>query len=92
MKQKYTSDELDARLKFFLGLTLGTILLFTTEGARTIYSNTGYFAQNYIANPAQWGALIGAQDTTKRPVFNALQQEPSRWVCADKVSRLLQGN
>ena len=32
MKQKYTSDELDARLKFFLGLTLGTILLFTTMG------------------------------------------------------------
>jgi hypothetical protein len=32
MKQKYTSDELDARLKFFLGLTLGAILLFTTMG------------------------------------------------------------
>jgi HK97 family phage prohead protease len=52
---------------------LDGIVAFTTEGARTIYSNTGYFAQNYIANPAQWGALIGAQDTTKRPVFNALQ-------------------
>ena len=32
MRQKYTSDELDARLKFFLGLTLGAILLFTTMG------------------------------------------------------------
>jgi HK97 family phage prohead protease len=52
---------------------LDGIVAFTTEGARTIYSNTGYFAQNYIANPAQWGALIGAQDSTKRPVFNALQ-------------------
>jgi HK97 family phage prohead protease len=52
---------------------LDGIVAFTTEGARTIYANTGYFAQNYIANPAQWGALIGAQDTTKRPVFNALQ-------------------
>ena len=52
---------------------LDGIVAFTTEGARTIYSNTGYFAQNYIANPAQWGALISAQDTTKRPVFTALQ-------------------
>jgi len=32
MRQRYTSNELDARLKFFLGLTLGTILLFTTMG------------------------------------------------------------
>ena len=32
MRQKYTSDELDARLKYFLGLTLGAILLFTTMG------------------------------------------------------------
>ena len=52
---------------------LDGIVAFSTEAARTIYTNTGYFAQNYIANPAQWGALIGAQDTTKRPVFNALQ-------------------
>ena len=52
---------------------LDGIVAFSTEAARTIYANTGYFAQNYIANPAQWGALIGAQETTKRPVFNALQ-------------------
>jgi hypothetical protein len=32
MRQRYTSNELDARLKFFLGLTLGAILLFTTIG------------------------------------------------------------
>ena len=52
---------------------LDGIVAFAAEGARTIYTNTGYFAQNYIANPAQWGALISAQDTTKRPVFTALQ-------------------
>jgi HK97 family phage prohead protease len=52
---------------------LDGIVSFAAEGARTIYTNTGYFAQNYIANPAQWGALISAQDTTKRPVFTALQ-------------------
>ena len=52
---------------------LDGIVAFSSEAARTIYTNTGYFAQNYIANPAQWGALISAQDTTKRPVFTALQ-------------------
>jgi HK97 family phage prohead protease len=52
---------------------LDGIVAFATEGAQTIYSNTGYFATNYIANPAQWGGLIGAQDGEGRPVFNALQ-------------------
>lgn len=32
MREKYTTDQLEARLKFFLGLTLGAILLFTTMG------------------------------------------------------------
>jgi HK97 family phage prohead protease len=52
---------------------LDGIIDFAAESAENIYKNTGYFAQNYIANPAQWGALISAQDTTKRPVFTALQ-------------------
>jgi HK97 family phage prohead protease len=52
---------------------LDGIIDFASEAAQNIYTNTGYFAQNYIANPAQWGALISAQDTTKRPVFTALQ-------------------
>jgi HK97 family phage prohead protease len=52
---------------------LDGIIDFASESAENIYKNTGYFAQNYIANPAQWGALISAQDTTKRPVFTALQ-------------------
>jgi HK97 family phage prohead protease len=52
---------------------LDGIIDFAAESAENIYKNTGYFAQNYLANPAQWGALISAQDTTKRPVFTALQ-------------------
>ena len=52
---------------------LDGIIDYAAEGAQTIYTNTGYFATNYLANPAQWGALIAAQDTTKRPVFTALQ-------------------
>ena len=31
-KERLTPQDLDARLKFFLGLTLGSILLFTTLG------------------------------------------------------------
>jgi HK97 family phage prohead protease len=52
---------------------LDGIVDYTAEAAQRIYSATGYFAQNYIANPAQWQELISAQDTTKRPVFTALQ-------------------
>ena len=52
---------------------LDGIVDYAAESAQTIYTATGYFAQNYLANPAQWGALISAQDTTKRPVFTALQ-------------------
>ena len=52
---------------------LDGIVAYAAEGAQEIYKNTGYFATNYVANPAQWGALIKAQDTTKRPVFTALQ-------------------
>ncbi|NBQ97358.1 MAG: phage major capsid protein [Microbacteriaceae bacterium] len=51
---------------------LDGIVAFTSEAAQNIYKNTGFFASNYIANPAQWGFLIGAQDTTDRPVFNAV--------------------
>ena len=52
---------------------LDGIVDYAAESAEKIYTATGYFAQNYLANPAQWGALISAQDTTKRPVFTALQ-------------------
>ena len=49
------------------------IIDFTSEAAANIYKNTGYFGQNYIANPAQYQALLGATDTTGRPIYNAIQ-------------------
>ena len=52
---------------------LDGIVAFSAEAARTIYTNTGYFAQNYIGNPAQYQALLGAVDTTGRPIYNAIQ-------------------
>jgi HK97 family phage prohead protease len=49
------------------------IIDYTSEAAAAIYKNTGYFAQNYIANPSQYQALLGATDTTGRPIYNAIQ-------------------
>jgi HK97 family phage prohead protease len=49
------------------------VIAYTSQAAATIYKNTGYFAQNYIGNAAQWQLLMGATDTTKRPIYNAIQ-------------------
>jgi HK97 family phage prohead protease len=49
------------------------IIAYTSEAAAAVYKNTGYFAQNYIGNPAQYQALLGATDTTGRPIYNATQ-------------------
>jgi HK97 family phage prohead protease len=49
------------------------IIAYTSQAAAAVYKNTGYFAQNYIGNAAQWNLLMGATDTTKRPIYNAIQ-------------------
>ena len=49
------------------------VIAFTSQAAAAIYRNTGYFAQNYVGNAAQWQLLMGATDTTKRPIYNAIQ-------------------
>ncbi len=49
------------------------VIAFSSQAAATIYKNTGYFAQNYVGNAAQWQLLMGAVDTTKRPIYNAIQ-------------------
>jgi hypothetical protein len=49
------------------------IIDYSAQAASLIYKNTGYFAQNYISNPAQYQALLGAVDTTGRPIYNAIQ-------------------
>jgi HK97 family phage prohead protease len=49
------------------------IIAYTAEAAAAVYKNTGYFAQNYIGNAAQWQLLMGAVDSTKRPIYNAIQ-------------------
>jgi HK97 family phage major capsid protein len=35
------------------------------------YTGTSYFAQNYVGGTSHWSTLLGATDTTGRPIFNA---------------------
>lgn len=50
----------------------GIISYVSTESAN-VYKNTSYFARNYIAGPSQWSLLMGATDSTGRPIYNAAQ-------------------
>jgi HK97 family phage prohead protease len=49
------------------------IIEFASDSARKIYEATGYFANNYIANGSQWQLLMGATDSTGRPIYSASQ-------------------
>lgn len=48
----------------------GLISYVSTE-APAAYAGTSYFAQNYIAGASQWSLLLGATDSTGRPIYNA---------------------
>jgi hypothetical protein len=58
------------------------IIAYSSEASANIYKNTGYFAQNYIGNAAQYQAMLGAVDTTGRPIYNANQP----WNAAGQVN------
>ena len=49
------------------------IIEFASDSARKVYEATGYFANNYIANGSHWQLLMGATDTTGRPIYSASQ-------------------
>ena len=49
------------------------IIEFASDSARKVYEATGYFASNYIANGSQWQLLMGATDSTGRPIYSASQ-------------------
>lgn len=57
-RDKYTAADLDARLKFILGITLGTILLATTLGI--------LYALIFVTQP------LGAQSENDKMFFNVL--------------------
>ena len=49
----------------------GIIDFVATESALA-YKGTSYFAKNYLAGTGQWTTLMGAVDTTGRPIYNAV--------------------
>jgi HK97 family phage prohead protease len=53
--------------------TSAGIIGYSADAARKVYEATGYFAQNYIANGSQWQLLLGATDSTGRPIYSASQ-------------------
>jgi hypothetical protein len=57
-RYRYSATDLDARLKFILGIILGTILLFTTMGI--------LYALVFVSQP------VGAQSENDKMFFNVL--------------------
>jgi HK97 family phage prohead protease len=53
--------------------TSAGIIGYASDAARKVYEATGYFANNYIANGSQWQLLLGATDSTGRPIYSASQ-------------------
>ena len=51
--------------------TSNGIVAFIKESAPAAYLATSYFAKNYLAGSSQWGLLLGALDTTDRPIYSA---------------------
>ena len=49
----------------------GIIDFVSTESALA-YAGTSSFAKNYLAGISQWSTLMGAVDTTGRPIYNAV--------------------
>jgi HK97 family phage major capsid protein len=54
------------------GTSAGLISYVGTE-TPLVYSGTSYLARNIVAGTGMWGMLIGATDTTGRPIYNASQ-------------------
>ncbi len=48
----------------------GIISYISTE-APLAYTSSSYFAKNYLAGSSQWSLLLGATDTTGRPIYSA---------------------
>ena len=53
------------------GTSAGLISYIGTE-APAAYAGSSYFASNIVTNTSWWSTLIGAVDTTGRPIYNAI--------------------
>jgi len=69
--------------------TSAGIIGYTSEAARLVYEATGYFASNYIANGSQWQLLLGAVDSTGRPIYTAANPMNN---AGDVMAKSIRGN
>lgn len=51
--------------------TSAGIIDFISKEAPLAYTGTSYFAKNYLAGSSQWSLLLGAVDSTQRPIYSA---------------------
>ena len=51
--------------------TSNGIISYISQAAPAAYLESSYFAKNYLAGSSQWTLLLGAKDTSDRPIYNA---------------------
>ena len=51
--------------------TSAGIISYISQAAPAAYLASSYFAKNYLAGSSQWSLLLGATDSTGRPIYNA---------------------
>ena len=51
--------------------TSAGIIDFISTQAPLAYTGSSYFAKNYLAGSSQWSLLLGATDSTGRPIYSA---------------------
>jgi HK97 family phage prohead protease len=54
--------------------TSAGIIDYVSTESPLVYSGTSFFAKNFLAGTGMWSALLGATDTTGRPIYNAQPQ------------------
>lgn len=71
--------------------TSAGIISYVSTETPNIYKNTSYFARNYVAGPSQWSLLLGATDSTGRPIYNA-QPNTQMNAAGEAVPTSIRGN
>jgi len=63
------------------------IISFVSVETPAAYAGTGYFPNAYIAGASQWGLMLGAVDTTGRPIYNAYVPQNAGGVTSPSSAR-----
>ena len=69
--------------------TIAGLKAFIAKEVPAAYKASGKFAKNLVANTAWWETIMGAEDTTYRPLFNAAQPSNAAGVASGQS---IQGN